>query len=171
MIAGVLRFRGTLDRRCRLIICTAISPVSRANRRLTYGRSAARRTRSFRLCPSPSRAARRLAIREFAPSYRRGAIMQASLAIAGSVAGILGGWQHGDMVSVLAALLLGAVVPFTLIVILPTNKRLLDPALDLRGAEASRLLAQWGRLHAIRSVLATAAFLIFVMRLVAIQPD
>lgn len=112
-----------------------------------------------------------LAIREFAPSYRRGAIMQASLAIAGTLAGILAGWQHGDMASVLAALLLGAVVPFTLIAILPTNKRLLDPALDRHGAEASRLLAQWGRLHAVRSVMSTAAFLIFVMRLVAIQPD
>jgi anthrone oxygenase-like protein len=111
-----------------------------------------------------------LAIREFAPSYKRGAIMQAALAIAGSLAGIIGGWQHGDMASVLGALLLAAVVPFTLIVVLPTNRRLLDPALDLHGTEARRLLAKWGQLHAVRSILSTAAFLIFVMHLLAIQP-
>ena len=56
-------------------------------------------------------------------------------------------------------------MPFTLIVILPTNKRLLDPALDPQGAEASHLLNRWGRLHAVRSVLSAAAFLILVIRL------
>ena len=109
-----------------------------------------------------------LAVREFAPSYKRGAIMQASLALVGCVTGFIGGWQLNDMVSIIAALLLGAVVPFTLIFILPTNKRLLDPALDPRGAEASHLLDRWGRLHAVRSVLSAAAFLILVIRLLAL---
>jgi hypothetical protein len=106
-----------------------------------------------------------LAVREFAPSYKRGAIMQASLAVVGCLAGLVGGWQRSDMALVVAALLLGAVVPFTLVVILPTNKRLLDPALDTRSGEASRLLARWGHLHAVRSILGTAAFLIFLTRL------
>jgi hypothetical protein len=106
-----------------------------------------------------------LAVREFAPSYKRGAIMQASLALVGCMTGFIGGWQLNDMVSIIAALLLGAVVPFTLIVILPTNKRLLDPGLDPQGAEASHLLDRWGRLHAVRSVLSAAAFLILVIRL------
>ena len=106
-----------------------------------------------------------LAVREFAPSYERSAIMQASLALLGCVTGIIGEWQRNDITSVVAALLLGAVVPFTLIVILPTNKRLLDPALDPRGPEASRLLTRWGRLHGVRSALSAAAFLIFVTRL------
>jgi Anthrone oxygenase len=106
-----------------------------------------------------------LAVREFAPSYKRGAIMQASLALVGCVTGFIGGWQLNDRASILSALILGAVVPFTLIVILPTNKRLLDPGLDPQGAEASHLLNRWGRLHAVRSVLSAAAFLILVIRL------
>src|SRR5713101_1767024 len=73
-----------------------------------------------------------LAVREFAPSYKRGTIMQASLAVLGCIGGIIGGWQRGDLAVIIAGLLLGSVVPFTLIVILPTNKRLLDPALDPR---------------------------------------
>jgi hypothetical protein len=109
-----------------------------------------------------------LAVREFAPSYKRGAIMQASLALVGCATGLIGGWQLNDIGSILSALILGAVVPFTLIVILPTNKRLLDRALDPQGAEASRLLDRWGRLHAVRSVLSAAAFLILVIRLLAL---
>ena len=109
-----------------------------------------------------------IAVREFAPSYKRGAIMQASLAIAGYVAGVIGGWSLNDTGSIVAALLLGIIVAFTLIVILPTNKRLLDPALDASGAEAASLLRRWGRLHAVRSVLSVAAFLIFVIRLLAL---
>jgi Anthrone oxygenase len=109
-----------------------------------------------------------LAVREFAPSYKRGAIMQASLALVGCVTGFIGGWQLNDRASILSALILGAVVPFTLIFILPTNKRLLDRALDPHGAEASHLLDRWGRLHAVRSILSAAAFLILVIRLVAL---
>jgi Domain of unknown function (DUF1772) len=52
--------------------------------------------------------------------------------------------------------------PFTLIVILPTNKRLLSPTLDKRSLEADRLLARWGRLHAVRSVLSGLALLLFL---------
>ena len=57
-------------------------------------------------------------------------------------------------------------IPFALIVILPTNKRLLSPALDRRSAEAERLLARWGRLHAVRSVLSGVALLIFLYSII-----
>ena len=105
-----------------------------------------------------------LAVREFAPSYKRGTIMQASLAVVGCLAGLAAGWLREDPVIAVAALLLGAVVPFTLVVIFPTNKRLLDPALDLRSDNARQLLARWGRLHAVRSVLSTSAFILLVAR-------
>ena len=74
-----------------------------------------------------------LAIREFAPSYHRATVMQAYLAVVGCVAGLWSAWRLGDAWLVLGSILLGAVVPFTLIVILPTNKQLLDPALDPRA--------------------------------------
>ena len=38
-----------------------------------------------------------LAVREFAPSYKRGAIMQASLALVGCMTGFIGGWQLNDI--------------------------------------------------------------------------
>src|ERR1700730_16803166 len=88
-----------------------------------------------------------VAIAEWRPSYARGTIMQASLALArtllGGAAGIGGG---GLRVGVVAGFVLSAVVPFTLIVMWPTNKRLEDPTLDLASAEARALLARWGQL-------------------------
>jgi Domain of unknown function (DUF1772) len=107
-----------------------------------------------------------LAIREFGPSYRRGAVQQASLAIIGCATGGVAGWQRSDVVIVAAAVLLGLLVPFTLMAIAPTNHRLLDPALDENGPEAAVLLSRWGRLHAVRSVLGVAAFLLLVIRTV-----
>jgi Domain of unknown function (DUF1772) len=99
-----------------------------------------------------------LAISEFGPSYRRATVMQASLAALGLVASI-GAWLEGrELVVLIAGLLLGLVIPFTLIVILPTNKALLDPILDRDSAEAAALLARWGRLHAVRSILSAVAF-------------
>ena len=70
--------------------------------------------------------------------------------------------QLKSFLPIVAGLLLGSVIPFTLIVILPTNKRLLSPTLDRRSAEAERLLARWGRLHAVRSLLSGLALLLFL---------
>ncbi len=110
--------------------------------------------------PARTEAGTAVALAEFAPSYRRATRMQASLAVVGSLAG-LGAWLGGAGLAFLAgAVLLGAVVPFTLTVIYPVNDRLLDPALAPDSFEAVELLARWGWLHTVRSVLGTAAFLI-----------
>jgi len=105
------------------------------------------------------------ALRQFAPSYHRATVMQASLAVVGCLTALWSAWLLRDAWTGLGAVLLGAVVPFTLIVILPTNKRLLDPSLDQRGAEATGLLVRWGRLHAIRSLLSSVAFVLLLLRL------
>jgi 4-hydroxybenzoate polyprenyltransferase len=106
-----------------------------------------------------------LALREFAPSYHRATVMQASLALGGCVTGMWSAWVRGDAWLALGAVLLGAVVPFTLIVILPTNNQLLDRSLDPHGQKAAELLVQWGRLHATRSILSSIAFALFLLRL------
>src|ERR671936_1267597 len=62
---------------------------------------------------------------QWAPSYQRATWMQAPLAIVSFLAG-LGAWLlGGGVLWLVAALLIGAVVPFTFIVIMPTNQRLL----------------------------------------------
>jgi hypothetical protein len=98
------------------------------------------------------------ALAEFAPSYRRAAVLQASLALLGLGSGVAAWLSLGYLPLLIGGVLLGAVVPFTVIVIFPTNKRLLDPALDRRSKEASDLLARWQRLHFVRTLLSLASF-------------
>src|SRR5437879_10463733 len=52
-----------------------------------------------------------LAVKEFGPSYRRGTMMQASLALAGCALGVAAWARGGDRPVPIAAVLLGAVVP------------------------------------------------------------
>lgn len=103
-----------------------------------------------------------LAATEFGPSYRRATVMQVSLAAVGLVSSIAAWLAGASFLWVVAGALLGSVIPFTLIVILPTNKQLLSPTLDRRSAETERLLARWGRLHAVRSVFSGLALLVFL---------
>ena len=108
-----------------------------------------------------------LAATVFGPSYRRAAVMQAVLALA-ATAGGAGAWLAGGPIAWLGgALLIFAVVPFTLIAIRPTNNRLLDPALDRNSGSALRLLRLWGRLHAVRSILGLAASVTFLLLVIA----
>jgi len=106
-----------------------------------------------------------VAVREFAPSYHRATIMQASLAIGGLALGLAAGWRLGDVWIAFGAILIGACVPFTLIVILPTNKQLLDPTLDLNSVRTANLMRRWNRLHAVRTILSFAAFALLLFRL------
>lgn len=104
-----------------------------------------------------------LAATVFGPSYRRAAVMQASLAIIGTVAGVIAWLSEGGQVWLWASAFLSFVVPFTLLAIMPTNKRLLDPALPRDSPEAQALLVKWGHLHAVRSASGVASFILFVI--------
>ena len=85
-----------------------------------------------------------VAATEFSPSYRRATVMQATLAAVGLVSSIAAWLAGATFWWLVAGALLGSVIPFTLFVILPTNKLLLGPTLDRRSVEAERLLARWG---------------------------
>jgi uncharacterized membrane protein len=104
-----------------------------------------------------------LAVTQFGPSYKRGTFMQATLAVVGTLAGVVAGLPSRSTAWLTGSLLLFLVVPFTLIAIFPTNHRLLDPALDASSPEARALLVRWGRLHEVRTVLGLAAFIVFVL--------
>ncbi|SRR6266542_605573 len=99
---------------------------------------------------------------EWKPSYKRGFAMQAPLAIVGFLLGVSAWWRTGDWRWLLGALILVANWPYTLLVIMPTNNRLmtLDPA--QAGPESRALIKTWGHLHAVRSALGFAATAVFL---------
>jgi len=63
------------------------------------------------------------------------------------------------------AVLIGLVVPFTFIVIMPTNHQLLAPSRDVASADTRALLDKWARLHAVRSALSLVASVTYVVEL------
>jgi len=104
----------------------------------------------------------RFAVAQWAPSYRRATWMQAPLALLSLVTGVASWLLGGGLGWAIAALLIGAVVPFTLIGIMPTNKALLAADRDLSAAEARALLQRWAKLHAVRTVLSIAATILYL---------
>jgi hypothetical protein len=104
-----------------------------------------------------------LAATEFVPSYRRATVMQVALALTAAAAGTTRGVLGGGATWFWAAFPIFAVIPFTLVVILPTNNRLMDPARDKASGETRDLLVRWGRLHAVRSALSLTAAVLFIM--------
>ena len=92
---------------------------------------------------------------EWKLAYKRGYIMQASLAIVGGVLGLVAYFSSLDWRWLIGAVVLLANWPYTIFVIMPTNRRLMNTPAEAATAETRRMLARWGALHAGRSVLAS----------------
>jgi hypothetical protein len=99
---------------------------------------------------------------EWKPAYKRGYVMQASLAIVGGLFGLLAYLSALDWRWLLGAIVLLANWPYTLFMIVPTNNRLMDTVPEAATDETRRMLKQWGALHAGRSALGLLATLIFL---------
>ena len=106
------------------------------------------------------------ALKEWRPSYKKATLMQAPLAAVGFLSASAAWLMGAEIWWLVGGVLLGSVIPFTLFVITPTtNDKLLDPTVDEDATSTHKLLVNWGRLHAVRSVLSLAAFLIFMLLL------
>jgi len=103
-----------------------------------------------------------VAAAEWAPSYKRATWMQAPLAVIGSVCAVVTWLAGSSVLWLIGGVLLGLVIPFTLVVIMPTNKRLLSSGLDKRSKEARKLLDRWNRLHGVRTALSVGALILFL---------
>src|SRR5262245_5656675 len=92
-------------------------------------------------------------IKQFASGYRKAAAMQASLAMLSFLFSIWAWYLNHNRTILIAGFIVFLAIPFTLLVILPTNKRMVDPTLDKSSDEARGLLVKWERLHFVRMML------------------
>jgi hypothetical protein len=101
------------------------------------------------------------ALAQWRTSYRRALPIQASLAVLGGMAGLAAWAANTDWQWLAGGIAMLANWPFTLVMIMPTNKSLIATPPGAAGAESRALLLRWGRLHAIRSALGIIAVLLF----------
>jgi|SRR6266851_5257449 hypothetical protein len=95
------------------------------------------------------------ALVQFGRTYERAAPWQGSNAIICLLATLIVSALTGDWWWAIGGLLVGASVPFTLLVMMPVNNRLLDEKAPPNPDEAVSLLKHWGRLHWVRNILST----------------
>jgi hypothetical protein len=99
---------------------------------------------------------------EWKPSYKHGAAMQAPLALIGAVLGFAAWWQAGDWRWLAGAIVILAAWPYTLLVIKPTNDRLLAIEPANAGPKVRALIEKWGTLHAVRSAMGVLTTVLFL---------
>jgi hypothetical protein len=104
----------------------------------------------------------RALLTEWKPSYKRGAAMQAPLALVGFVLGLAAWWQASHAGFLIGALAIIAPWPWTIFGIKPTNDALLATVLDEAGPHSRALIVKWGGLHAVRTALGAIASLAFL---------
>jgi hypothetical protein len=98
---------------------------------------------------------------QWKPSYMRGFAMQSSLAVIAGVLGLAAAWQQQDWRWIIGAALILANWPFTLLVMMPTNKRLSTWPAGSAGPASRALIGSWGKFHAVRTALGLAAAAVY----------
>ncbi|HLX14943.1 MAG TPA: DUF1772 domain-containing protein [Bradyrhizobium sp.] len=104
----------------------------------------------------------RALLTEWRPAYKRGAAMQAPLALAGFVLGLLAWLQSPHAGFLIGAAAIVAPWPWTLIVIKPTNDALLASDPEKAGPQTRALIVRWGAVHGVRTALAAIAIAAFL---------
>jgi len=108
---------------------------------------------------------------QWKPSYKRGLVMQAPLALISGLLSIGAYFAIHDWRWLLGAALILCNWPYTVLGILPTNRKLEATPPDSAGPDTRQLIESWGRLHGGRSSLGAAATLTFLGAVLLNSPN
>eukprot|EP00878_Enallax_costatus_P046858 GHUV01057167.1.p1 GENE.GHUV01057167.1~~GHUV01057167.1.p1 ORF type:complete len:158 (+),score=48.54 GHUV01057167.1:148-621(+) len=105
----------------------------------------------------------------FPAMYKRAARMQGSLVMIGAHAAAVAAAKSDDRDTTAmwaaSGLLLGSVVPYTFLVMMPTNKTIIKQDTS-DECEQQALLTKWSRMHFVRTAVSCASFAVMVAALV-----
>lgn len=99
---------------------------------------------------------------QWKPSYKRGYAMQASLAFASALLAFSTTWLTHDWRWALGGTLMLANWPYTLLIMMPTNRAIEAVPPEAAGGASRALLIKWGSLHAVRTALGLVAAAVFL---------
>ncbi len=103
------------------------------------------------------------AVTQWAPSYKRAAALQASLAASSMLLGLVSYFLLGAGVQFLiSALLMFLVFAFTMVAIMPTNKKLLalKTMEEKKQKHVRDMMVLWNRLHGVRTLASLIAVVV-----------
>jgi hypothetical protein len=100
---------------------------------------------------------------QWKPSYQRGYLMQATLAVLGFLLGLLAWAQTSRLAFIAGAVLMLANWPWTLLAVMPTNKVLMATELTDANAATRDLMIKWNSLHSVRTGLGACALVAFLV--------
>jgi uncharacterized membrane protein len=98
-------------------------------------------------------------------SYKRGSMMQASLAAFSGISGLYAFYLSHDWRWLVGTLFILTNWPYTLTIIMPINKKLMTTPINQAGPETIKYIIKWGTLHKIRTILGTCATFLFLWAL------
>jgi hypothetical protein len=107
----------------------------------------------------------RALLAEWKLSYQRGFAMQASLALISTLLGLLTFWWTRNLLWFAGAIVIFSNWPYTLLVMLPVNKRHAATPKEKADGDVRRLVEAWGRMHTLRGALGFVAVLLYVWAL------
>ncbi|KRD53069.1 MULTISPECIES: DUF1772 domain-containing protein [Sinorhizobium/Ensifer group] len=105
----------------------------------------------------------RAALAQWVPSYRRAFEMQATLALISGLLGAAAWGRTGHVLWGMGAAIIILNWPYTLLFVMPVNRKLEATRPEETGEESRSLLKRWGRLHAGRTALGGLAATIFLI--------
>jgi len=115
--------------------------------------------------PAVKRVGLQFAISFFRPMSIRAAPMMIILALIGAVSSAYAWFSGSGIQWLIGALLLVSMFPLTAVFIVPTNRALLKVDAAKTPQEAMMLLSRWGRWHAVRTLLGSLSFIVFIFAL------
>jgi len=104
----------------------------------------------------------RALLAEWKPSYKRGAAMQAPLALLGCLFGIIAWSQTSHPGFLIGGIAILVPWPWTLLAIKPVNDALLATEIDQAGPPTRALVVKGGALHGMRTALGALATIAFL---------